>query len=253
MKTCLVICATSELGQAIAIHLASQFDHMILLGRDSEKLISLKDKLNKQGNATTSLHEIDFSDKKTLELFIKNNKTIINAIVLITPKINAQATCGILDEEWENLFRLTFVRPLFLLHSLIPSIQKHNSSKVVLISGITSIQYLGNYAINGAIRTAWIAQMKAMANEYGKLRINFNTISFGGIITKKFMEMLEEESHRKNESIENLLEKRCSNVPLKKYASLVEVCHAVEGMLSHATDHITGQNIACDGGFIQTY
>lgn len=254
MKNCLITCATSELGKSLSQHLATKYDNLVLTARNLSKLESILNRDDKK-NLLANIQKIylDFVDIASVKEIQTITKEKLDAVVLILPKIPAKDTSSNTDNEWEELFKLIFIRPLILLESLIPSLKMAGKSKVVLISGISSKQYLGNYSINGAIRAAWVAQMKAMSQEYGKFGICFNTISFGGILTETFMHKLEQEAKEKNEDLHSVLSSRYGNVPLKKYASLNEVCNAVEGLLSSATDHITGQNIICDGGFIRCY
>lgn len=246
MKKCLITCATSELGQAIALHLSNKYDELYMTGRDSHKLSMLANKIATTSKTHTTLLPLDFNTKETIENVAASIKGNLDAMVLVLPKIPARNTSSTSDAEWEMLFKFTFVRPLLLLESIIPLLKQSNRAKVLLISGITSKQYLGNYSINGPIRAAWVAQMKAMSQEYGKFSIHFNTLSFGGILTPSFEEKINKEADEKNA-------RRYDNVPLQKYASLEDVYHAVAGMLSAATDHMTGQNIICDGGFIRCF
>lgn len=54
-------------------------------------------------------------------------------------------------------------------------------------------------------------------------------------------------------SDEDVLAERVNNVPLKKYASPTEIACTIEALLSDFSNHITGHNIICDGGFTRAY
>lgn len=253
MKKCLITCATSNLGQHLSQNLAKKCDQLIITGRDRVKLSSITSKANAKPELNVVEGYLDFDEVDSIHAIVKKIDNYLDSVVLIVPTIPAKETSKISDKEWENLFRIIFYRPLLLLESLIPALKNANRAKVVFISGISSVQYLGNYSVNGPIRAAWIAQMKAMAQEYGMYGIHFNTISFGGILTNSFINKVELEAKQANENIDDILKARYSNVPLRKYASMDDVSNCVYSMLSNATDHITGQNIICDGGFIRCY
>ncbi len=253
MKRCLITCATSEVGQAIALYLVDKYDELIIIGRNSDKLDKIENDLKALSKSTIRCIQLDFLEKQKIYDAVDEIQEDLDAIVMLLPKIPASSTIKVSDKKWEELFRLTFIRPLLLLELLIPGLKKPKRSKVVLMSGITSKQYLGNYSINGPIRAAWIAQMKAMSQEYGQFGIHFNTLSFGGIMTPSFTEKIKREAEDKGLELEAVLMSRYTNVPLKKYASMEDVCHSIEGMLSSMSDHITGQNIICDGGFVRCY
>ena len=253
MKKCLVTCVTSEVGEAIALHLSDKYPELFITGRNSDKLSTIANKIAASNKTKVTKLALDFQDKQTIQNVTESIKGRIDAIVLVLPKIPARETSRKFDEEWERLFKIIFVRPVLLLESLVPALKQSERAKVALISGITSRQYLGNYSINGPIRAAWVAQMKAMSQEYGKYGIHFNTLSFGGILTPSFRAKIKKEADEEGKNIEDVLYPRYENVPLRKYATLDDVCYAVDGMLSAASDHMTGQNIICDGGFIRCY
>ena len=54
-------------------------------------------------------------------------------------------------------------------------------------------------------------------------------------------------------SYEKIMEEKTNNVTLRKYASLENVCEAVNGLLGSFSDHMTGANFLCDGGFLKVY
>lgn len=72
-------------------------------------------------------------------------------------------------------------------------------------------------------------------------------------MTAAFKAKLHDESAKRGISEEALLLEKTDNVPLGKYASLSDVANAVDGLLGAFSDHMTGANIVCDGGFIRAY
>ena len=72
-------------------------------------------------------------------------------------------------------------------------------------------------------------------------------------MTEKYIAKLKKNAEGGGESFDDQMKEEVSNVPLRKYAEPVEVAKAVEGLLSEFSDHITGMNIMCDGGFTRAY
>lgn len=112
---------------------------------------------------------------------------------------------------------------------------------------------LSHYAINNAIRAAWVAQAKTLAFSFGLDKIHFNTLSLGGVMTDEFIRKLQKEAMEKDSSYADFLSQHVDNVPLKKYVSPLEVAQIIEGLLSDFSNHLTGANIICDGGFTRAY
>ena len=134
-------------------------------------------------------------------------------------------------QEWIDTLTSVFIEPLEFFKFIIPLLLAVESSKVVVISGISSKILLSNYAANGAIRAAWHAQVKAMASEYGKSGLHINTLSLGGVMTRSFIEKVKHEEIERDMSFEEIMMEKTNNVPLHKYASLDDICYAVDGLL----------------------
>jgi 3-oxoacyl-[acyl-carrier protein] reductase len=72
-------------------------------------------------------------------------------------------------------------------------------------------------------------------------------------MTKRYTEKIKKIAEEEHTTFEEQMNEEVSNVPLRKYAEPVEVAKAVEGLLSEFTDHMTGTNFICDGGFTRAY
>ena len=125
--------------------------------------------------------------------------------------------------------------------------------KVVVISGMSSVQVIGHYATSNVIRCAWLAEAKTLAFALGDRGIHVNTLSLGGTLTPDYVASLGRRAAAAGVSVEQRLEEETANIPLKKYGSPAEVAVAVEGLLSPFSDHMTGVNLLHDGGFTRAY
>lgn len=253
MKTILVTGATGEIGRAICQQLAEQKVNLILTARTEESLKTLSLELKSKGIQCDWCIS-DFCDTKSFSKLINLMESGIDGLVVMPPQPLESNDILPSDEFWEKLFKNSFIGPANLVKCAIPSLSKKNYSSVVLISGITSIQPLSHYASSSVLRTMWLGFFKTLSDKYGANNISFNTLSIGGVITGKFSDKLKTEAKLNNISPSELLNKKVSNVPLKRYAEISEIGSAVSFLLtSEARKHLTGQNIAFDGGFTRRY
>ncbi|MBP9742031.1 MAG: SDR family oxidoreductase [Burkholderiales bacterium] len=255
-KTLIITCATGTIGESVCKYLAGKGYNLILISKSQEKLNTLKTYLTNNYSIKVKYVVINFDYECDFNILKSVCSSFINVmgLVLITPKITPTSNCFPEKYEWEENFRRVFINPLELLKNIVPYLQLNNMrAKIVIISGISSVQALPNYVINNAIRTAWLGQAKSLALHYGGNGIHINTLSLGGIMTDIFLKNVDNESLECGKSPQEILAAKIDNVPLKKYASLSEVSVVIENLLSGFTDHITGANIICDGGFIKSY
>lgn len=124
----------------------------------------------------------------------------------------------------------------------------------MIVSGITSIQTLPAHASAfGVLRSMWLSQAKSLAHKLGPQNIHVNTISLGGVLTDYMKAKIEKKARDSNRSYEQQYAESIQNVPLKKYATTQEVSGVIDFLLSENSNHLTGVNIPCEGGFIQGY
>lgn len=72
-------------------------------------------------------------------------------------------------------------------------------------------------------------------------------------MTEKYKARVKKRADEAGKDYESFLNEDTANVPLRKYADPKEVAIAIETLLSPFADHITGENIMCDGGFTRRY
>lgn len=257
MKTLLITGATCELGRAICRRFIKKSYRLILTAPSQERLHLLSEELKKEGGEVF-VTSSDFTDINSFLPVINTIESIatdgLDGLIIIPPQ--PEATKEVFPNKiyWDLLFNKSFIGPVVFLGQLMPYLIKRGKANIVLISGISSRQPVSNYATSNTIRTAWLGFSKTIADNYGPKGIRFNTLSLGGIMTKKFEQQLENEANKANQLFSDVLEQRCANVPLRRYAEIPEIVEMIIFLItSIASKHITGQNIIFDGGFTRAY
>ena len=246
-QSILIIGATSEIGSHIAKTLSGNKTQLTLVGRDKNKLDELQSTLNENYLKTISIDYL--KTKKDYENLFTSEE--FDGVVLLTPRPGSNKNSTPDRKEWEDLFNNCFIGPLDILRQAIDHLKP--LSKILIISGITSKQYypaLPQYAV---IRSMWLAEAKALSIQLGAKKISVNTLSLGGVWTDALTKKIEAESKTSNKSVEEIRKDRISNIPLSDYADLSEISYAVNQLLGDFANHISGQNIALDGGFTSSY
>lgn len=252
-KTILVTGSTGGIGTVLCHHLAEKGFDLVLTGRTENKLSDLAAALTKKFSVTVKYSATDFNDPKSFNGLLKTVANGLNGLIVMPPQMPPTEDCLPEDLIWEKLFKQSFIGPTALIRDLLPALKKGSRSKVVIISGISSAQVLSHYATSNVLRTAWLGQAKTLAHVYGPDAIHFNTLSLGGVMTKRYTEKIAKIAEEDGVTFDEQMKEEVANVPLRKYAEPIAVAKAVEGLLSEFTDHITGMNIICDGGFTRAY
>lgn len=259
-RTVLVTGATGGIGTAVCRRLADAGLTLVLAARHETDLQQLCGSLPKNGSAPHTWIAVDMASDASVDAFaeeLKRRAVVLDGVVLMPPQPHSTNEALPPNQTWRDIFQTSFVGPLALLKAAISTMQPDPANgrrcKIVIISGMSSVQVLGHYATSNVIRCAWVGEAKTLAFALGERGIHINTLSLGGTLSPWYKAGLEKRAANAGVSYEDRLAEETSNIPLRKYGTPEEVAVAVEGLLSPFSDHMTGLNILHDGGFTRAY
>ena len=259
-QTVLVTGATGGIGLAVCHRLAKAGFSLVIAARNAGKLRALCADLSQIFPGDYTWVCVDMTHDDSIRQFAEELGTrhvILDGAVLMPPQDPPTNDPLPSSDNWREILQNSFVGPLSLLAAAIatmkPDPANGRRAKVVIISGISSVQVLGHYASSNVLRCAWLAEAKTLAFALGERGIHVNTLSLGGTLTPGYASSIERRAANAGVTFEQRLADETSNIPLKKYGTPEEVAAAVEGLLSAFSDHMTGLNILHDGGFTKAY
>ena len=259
-RVILVTGASGGIGRAVCTRLAQAGHSLVLAARDETRLRALCDHLSLVRPGSYGWISVDMSSDASVASFadqLAAKGTVLDGAVMMPPQPPPTNDCLPASDIWRELFQASFIGPLALLKAAISVMQpdpaQGRRSKIVIVSGMSSVQVLGHYATSNVLRCSWLAEAKTLAFVLGDRGIHVNTLSLGGTLTPDYSASLEKRALNAGVTIDQRLAEETSNIPLKKYGTPEEVAVAVEGLLSAFSDHMTGVNLLHDGGFTRAY
>lgn len=134
-KVVAVTGSTGGLGSNLCLYLLGLGADLIMLDRNTEKSLALKEKLlSKFPNAKIDNIKLDLSDIENIkEVSRKLKNQNIDFLVLNAGVYNVPVKK--LDIGYNNIFQVNFISPYFLVKSLMPNLRK-NHAKVIAVSSI---------------------------------------------------------------------------------------------------------------------
>ena len=164
---------------------------LVLAARNADQLRALASELTRLfPGAACSWISVDMARDDSVASTLRQNSPrslVLDGVVLMPPQDPPTNDPLPSSDRWREVRQTSFVGPLALLKAAIATMQPDPANgkrcKIVIISGMSSVQVLGHYASSNVIRCAWLAEAKTLAFALGERGIHVNTLSLGGTLT----------------------------------------------------------------------
>ena len=231
--------ATAGIGEALAISLSQEY-HIVLSGRNTQKLEDLKEKCSTENKVY--LLPLDLSDYDNLEekisSFISNNDLTIEKFVHCAGFMKMVP----LKMVSQDLMLETFKVNVFSANSIIKLLtnKKANNSalnSVVLISSNISNRGAKAMSTYGSSKSALDGLMRSLAVELAP-KVRLNSVLPGAVLTEMTKTIFENEEVSQRMSVQYPLGIGLPN----------DIADVVSFLLSDHSRWVTGQQFTVDGG-----
>lgn len=240
-KTIIITGASSGIGYASAIMLASVGAKCMLIARRENKLEEVIKKLNGEGHR---YYRYDLFDIGEIE-------KLINTIVMDVGPIDGLAYCAGIpgtqpikmnsNSYMQKIMQVNFFAYYEMIRCIVKKGNFHNPCRIVGISSVGAKYPQQGQSPYGASKAAMDTATRGLAVELASKGICLNTVLPGGILTEMHKSFLEETGIDFMNSIKDRQFLGCGQPE--------DVAGMVTYLLSPAAKFITGQNIIVDGGY----
>lgn len=183
---------------------------------------------------------VDFANSESLENFINQIKELkVDTLVNCAGINNPKPFLDVSIEDFDNTYQVNLLAPFRLCQTVLPNMLEQQYGRIVNISSIWGKISRPNVAAYSATKFGIDGMTLSLANEYANKNILANCVSPGFIDT---------EMTRKNLSPERMAQFNALT-PVGRLGTPEEIANLVYFLGSEQNTFISGQNIACDGGF----
>lgn len=159
-KLVLVTGASSGIGYSVSKEFAKHNARLALLGRNREKLIDLKNELNKDGK-DAEIFTFDLNQTENIPSLVKKIESKFNDTVDVLVNSAGVAVLGLIEnvplKSYSDNLKINFFAPLSLIKSVLPGMKQKKSGQIInLFSGVgkrglpgVSSYCVSKFALNG--------------------------------------------------------------------------------------------------------
>ncbi len=242
-RIALVTGASRGIGKSIALRLAQDGRHAVLMARSPGPLNEVKYQIEQAGG-TASVVAVDVADLKALAAAvdkIAEDHGRLDILVNNAGITKDGLALRMSDEDWTAVIQTNLSAAFVSIRSAARAMMRGKFGRIVNIgstSGVVGNPGQANYA---AAKAGLIGLTKTIARELGGKNITCNCIAPGFITT----DMTEGLPAQIKEGVLNLM-------AVKRLGAPEDIAAAVAYVTSDEASFITGQTICVDGGLTMT-
>lgn len=236
-KNVLILGASGDIGNAIAVELSSQGYNLILHYHKNKHTI---DKLHYvlREDAILQTVQANLANRDAVHEFCETVAYHVDVIVFVSGTAHYGLFQDASEAEMDEMLHLHVKAPWMITNYFLPRMIREQRGHIILITSIWGNIGASNEVMYSSVKGAQNSFVKALAKEVGLSGISVNAVSPGFIDTKMNEHLLQAE---KSEII--------SHIPVNRAGLTSDVAYAVRFLLDERSSYIQGEIINITGGW----
>ena len=252
-KVALVAASSRGLGFAIAEELAAEGALLIMCARTESDLHEAADRIRDNGSTVVAIpanlseegepqRVVDFG----IEAFGRIDVLVTNAGGPPAGPFEAHDI-----DRWRAAVRLNLESVIGLCQGVMPGMKERRWGRIVNVTSIAVKQPVDNLILSNSVRAAVTGFSKTLSNEVALYGITVNNVMPGYTRTERLDELASANALRDNITPDEVRARWHDEIPMDRLGDPRELAALTAFLCSERASYITGQSIACDGGWIR--
>ena len=240
-KVAIVTGASRGIGEVIAKQLSSCGAKIILIARNSDQLVAVKETIISNGGIAESIAG-DVSNLNSISEIVTNTIDKWGRIDILVNNAGIARDNIIMrmkEDDWDSVMNINLKGCFNGIKSVARPLIKNKAGRIINITSV--IGQIGNAGQSNyaASKAGIMGLTKSMAKELGSRNITVNAVAPGYITTDMTNEL--------NDEVKEQLK---SSIPLGRLGTPDDVANLVCFLASDEAGYITGQTFNVDGGMV---
>ena len=240
-KVAIVTGASRGIGEVIANKLSGCGAKIILIARNSDQLVAVKETIISNGGIAESMAG-DVSNLNSISEIVTNTIDKWGRIDILVNNAGIARDNIIMrmkEDDWDSVMNINLKGCFNGIKSVARPMIKNKAGRIINITSV--IGQIGNAGQSNyaASKAGIMGLTKSMAKELGSRNITVNAVSPGYITTDMTNEL--------NDEVKEQLK---SSIPLGRLGTPDDVANLVCFLASDEAGYITGQTFNVDGGMV---
>ena len=240
-KVAIVTGASRGIGEAIAKKISGCGAKIILIARNSDQLVAVKETIISNGGIAESIAG-DVSNLNSISEIVTNTIDKWGRIDILVNNAGIARDNIIMrmkEDDWDSVMNINLKGCFNGIKSVAGPMIKNKAGRIINVTSV--IGQIGNEGQSNyaASKAGIMGLTKSMAKELGSRNITVNAVAPGYITTDMTNEL--------NDEVKEQLK---SSIPLGRLGTPNDVANLVCFLASDEAGYITGQTFNVDGGMV---
>ena len=253
-RVAIVGASSRGLGKACALELARQGATVVTCARNCEALQATAKEIRQATGAEVRHLQADLTQPEQIRHLADETLRQYGRIdVLVTN--NGGPPAGHFDDFDDDDFaaahELTLMSAVRLIRAVLPAMRVQQWGRIVNITSVSVKQPIDNLLLSNVYRAGVVALAKTLSQQEAIHGITINNVAPGYTRTDRVLELAESDAAEEGKPVEQVLEERAAEYPMKRMGEPEELAALVAFLASDRASYITGTTIQVDGGFVE--
>lgn len=250
-RTAVVTGATSGIGRAVAVELATEGAGVVVVGRDVDRLDRVVQRVTRIGRQAWAV-AADIATTAGTAL-VKDRIEGLGGVDILVNNAGGAPWGGLErfdDQQWRDGLRLKPLSYVRLTRDVLPRMKARRWGRIVNVGGVESRTAWPDYNL-GMVSAAIIqAFTKSVSDEVAKFGISVSAVHPGPVDTPRLRKKVAwaNQTGQSDLTVERHLDNLARETVLGRLGSPEDVAAAVTFLASERAGFITGASLLVDGG-----
>jgi 3-oxoacyl-[acyl-carrier protein] reductase len=246
-RRALVCGASSGLGFATALSLATEGCEVVINSRSVTKLNSAADRIEKACGWRPKIAVGDVGSSDAVDAIL-DCAGAIDILVSNNGGPRAGRFGDVVESDWMEAGELLLHSAVRLTRGVIDGMVERRFGRLIFITSIAAIQPVDDLILSNSYRAGITGFCKTISNTYAEHGITANTVCPGYTKTERLLELGEKRAQASGRPIDEIMAEFAAAVPAKRLGEPEELASLITLLASERAGYITGCSIPVDGG-----